>query len=278
MKAKEFMQKFLSNKYVLMVVTVLAVLNLIGYMALYDFESVVYFILVGCVTYFFSKNMIVVLGVPLIFVNLFRVKSREGMENENTSTMDASANAMIQKINSTKNSGSTTGTTTGSGTTNTSGSGTTTGSTGTTTGSGGTSQFKEVLQKVNSQKASSQQGLPITPLPTTTTSTSNTDTSDATVDESFEVGRSKKNSSGYNIDYASTIEDAYDQLNGILGSDGIKQLTNDTQGLMKQQMQLAESMRSLQPMIEGIGPLMQQAQGFLGGLGGFGRTQKEDKK
>ena len=131
---------------------------------------------------------------------------------------------------------------------------------------------------MNSQKASSQQGLPITPLPTTTTSTSNTDTSDATVDESFEVGRSKKNSSGYNIDYASTIEDAYDQLNGILGSDGIKQLTNDTQGLMKQQMQLAESMRSLQPMIEGIGPLMQQAQGFLGGLGGFGRTQKEDKK
>ena len=56
-------------------------------------------------------------------------------------------------------------------------------------------------------------------------------------DESFEVGRAKRGG-GYNIDYASTIEDAYDELNKIIGGDGIQKLTGDTQNLMKQQMQL----------------------------------------
>jgi len=34
------------------------------------------------------------------------------------------------------------------------------------------------------------------------------------------------------IDYASTVEDAYDDLNKILGSDGMQRLTNDTHKLM----------------------------------------------
>jgi hypothetical protein len=105
---------------------------------------------------------------------------------------------------------------------------------------------------------------------TTTTNSSNLNNSDNQdeIDESFEVGRGKKNSQGYNIDYASTVEDAYDELNKILGSDGIKRLTNDTQSLMKQQLQLAESMKSMQPLIAGMAPLMQQAQGLLGSMGG----------
>jgi hypothetical protein len=101
-----------------------------------------------------------------------------------------------------------------------------------------------------------------------TTSDASGDTNE--VGESFEVGRSKKNSNGYNIDYASTVEDAYDELNKILGSDGIKRLTNDTQGLMKQQLQLAESMKSMQPLIAGMAPLMKQAEGLLGNMGDNG--------
>lgn len=263
MKAKEFMRKFLSNKYVLMGVTVLAVLNLIGYMALNDFDSVIYFILVGCITFFFSKNMIIVLGVPLILVNLFRVKSREreGMENasdeDKTGTMDKTETTDKKGTMDKKDSMDTTkdSFSSNNGQDNNS--------------NNGTKPFKEVLKNVHSQKASSQQGLPITPLPNTQVDPVNTDASDAAVDESFEVGRSKKNSSGYNIDYASTVEGAYDQLNSILGSEGIKQLTNDTQGLMKQQMQLAQSMKQIEPMIQSMAPLMQQAKGLLGGFSGL---------
>jgi hypothetical protein len=51
------------------------------------------------------------------------------------------------------------------------------------------------------------------------------------------------------IDYASTVENAYDDLNKILGGDGIKRLTGDTQKLMGQQMQLAEAMKSMTPLL-----------------------------
>lgn len=61
------------------------------------------------------------------------------------------------------------------------------------------------------------------------------------------------------IDYASTVEDSYGVLSEILGSDGIKGLTDDTQKLMKQQLQLAEAMKSMTPIVA-------QAQNMLQGL------------
>jgi hypothetical protein len=82
-------------------------------------------------------------------------------------------------------------------------------------------------------------------------------------DESFEVGRGKRNPK---IDYASTITDAYSQLNELIGKDGIKSLTNDTQTLMQQQLQLADSMKAIGPLIEGITPLLSQVKGMMGGL------------
>ena len=82
-------------------------------------------------------------------------------------------------------------------------------------------------------------------------------------DESFEVGRGKRNPK---IDYASTITDAYSQLNELIGKDGIKSLTNDTQTLMKQQLQLADSMKAIGPLIEGITPLLSQVKGMMGGF------------
>ena len=58
------------------------------------------------------------------------------------------------------------------------------------------------------------------------------------------------------IDYASTVEDAYGDLNKILGGDGIKRLTEDTQKLMGQQMQLADAMKSMTPLLKQAKSLM----------------------
>ena len=90
-------------------------------------------------------------------------------------------------------------------------------------------------------------------------------------EEAFEIKR-KKTKNGFDVDYASTVEDAYDELNKIIGGDGVKKLTSDTQNLMQQQLQLAEAMKGMQPLIEGIAPLMEQAKGLIGGggLGGLG--------
>jgi hypothetical protein len=76
-----------------------------------------------------------------------------------------------------------------------------------------------------------------------------------------------KNKSGFDIDYASTVEDAYDELNKIIGGDGIKKLTSDTQNLMQQQLQLAEAMKGMTPMIEQMEPFLKTASQFMG-MGG----------
>ena len=98
--------------------------------------------------------------------------------------------------------------------------------------------------------------------------------------ESFQDNSNSQNNNVKNkpkIDYASTVEEAYDNLNGIIGGDGIGKLTNDTQKLMLQQTQLAEAMKNMGPLIENIGPLLETAQGFLGG-GGFNGISAMAKK
>ena len=234
-------QKFLSNKTLLNFVVAISFFNIIAFIMMNQTVAIIYFILIGLVTSFFSKNMNIVLLVPLILVNLFVVGyssstrffyKREGLENSTDS----------------KNT------------------------TTTTTNSTGDKKVPSKPTKTTTTTTTSQ-GLPITPLDhahdmNEQANVSENDTENSQpVDEHFEVGRGKKNSKGYNIDYASTVEDAYDELNKILGSDGIKRLTSDTQSLMKQQLQLAESMKGMQPLIAGMAPLMQQAQGLLGSMG-----------
>jgi hypothetical protein len=251
------MEKFLSNKTLLNIIVAISFLNIISFVMFGQTISIIYFILIGLVTSFFSKNMVVVLLIPLILVNLFVstsnsssgniFNSREGLENNTDSSNDT--NNSDKKNNKASTSVQ--------------------------------NKVSSNKQSNSSDSKSTTQGLPITPLDhsSQTTNTNvqndlseneNNTESKTDVDESFEVGRGKKNSKGYNIDYASTVEDAYDELNKILGSDGIKRLTSDTQGLMKQQLQLAESMKGMQPLIAGMAPLMQQAQGLLGSMGDTG--------
>lgn len=75
--------------------------------------------------------------------------------------------------------------------------------------------------------------------------------------ESFEVGMKNKSQMGSRIDYSSTLEQAYDNLDKILGSDGIQKLTGDTQKLMQQQMKLAEAMKTMGPVVENASKMLE---------------------
>jgi hypothetical protein len=199
MKLKSTVSKILTNKWVLNIVSIIALFNVIGYMIMGNFNNVIFFILLAVIVRYFSKNMIIVLGTPLLLVNLFSMKNGtfEGMENNSgsTSTNTSSTNTSSTNTNDANN--------------------------------------KKVLDKVLKDKNKEN---PM--LPGTEQDDSNVVSSTDAKTEDFEVGRPKNG--GSKIDYASTIEDAYDDLNKILGSDGIKRLTDDTQGLMKQQMELAK--------------------------------------
>jgi hypothetical protein len=246
MKYNFKIQKLLSNKKVLNVVAIVAFLNIIAFTMFNNIHAIIYFMIIGLITYFFSKNMIIVLGIPLILVNLLIAISsmssntlfyKEGMENN-----DDSENNDTSSSNETNNKNK--------------------------ASSHMKVSDKNDHKKNNKPSHSTSQGLIMAPLDHT--ETTGVDKVDVTKNESFEVGRSKKNSNGYNIDYASTVEDAYDELNKILGSDGIKRLTSDTQNLMKQQLQLAESMKNMQPLIAGMTPMMSQAKDLLSSLGDSG--------
>jgi hypothetical protein len=206
MNLQKSFSKFLVNPIALKVVSAIAIINFLGYLVLGNTTAVIYFILFGLIVSYFSKNMILILGVPLLIVNLFAVgkKTAEGF------------NLMREGMETKKKEGMKT-------------------------------KKKEGMQKNNKKQSN---------------------------DEAFEVGR-KKGKGGYNIDYASTVEDAYDELNKIIGGDGVKRLTSDTQGLMKQQLQLTSAMSDMQPMIDQMGPLMDRVQTMMGSLTNASTDKKQ---
>ena len=221
MKMPSVLQNLLTNKIVLNIVCVLSALNLIGYLAMGKITAILFFIVLAILITQFNKNMIIVLGVPLILVNLFVAKGYSFVEGMETNT---------NKTTTTKPSSDSTNM---------------------------TQEKKDALKNVSKQGTKTSGGIAMTPL----------DSTQDTNQDSFEVGRAKRRGAGPQIDYAATVEDAYDNLNSILGGEGIQKLTGDTQKLMKQQMQLAESMQAMQPMITSLGPMMDQAKTMMSGLG-----------
>ncbi len=168
---------------------------------------------------YFSKNMTLILGIPLILVNLFSIGKRtvyEGLENKVTDGEEATENE--EELNAVDN-----------------------------------------IEVPNQKKKTA----------TSTIQENFEDEDDKKVSgkaaEKFEVGRKKGQ---YNIDYASTIEDAYDDLNKIIGGDGMKKLTDDSQKLMQQQVQLAEAMQSIGPLVEKMAPMLESAQNMFSKVGG----------
>jgi hypothetical protein len=65
--------------------------------------------------------------------------------------------------------------------------------------------------------------------------------------ESFED--SDDQTLGKRIDYSTTLEQAYSNLQNILGNDGIKGLTDQTQQLLGQQKNLMDSLTQMAPVI-----------------------------
>ena len=202
MKINSVITKFLTNKLVLHIVSFLALFNVIGYMVIGSYKIVLYFIILSFLIRYFSKNMIVVLGIPLIVVNMMNLNGNsyfEGLENKEDSEDSKDGKKKEPANTGIKNAIDT---------------------------AVKDAKGEPVIAAANEKKKD---------------------------DESFEVGRK-----GHKIDYATTIEDAYDQLNSILGKDGIKNLTADTERLMQQQSQLAGSLKDMGPLMEKMSPMMDQ--------------------
>ena len=250
----KFVKDLTTNKYVLYIVAFFAVVNVLGYMAMGKNICVLLFVLIALVTSYFSKNMIFVLAVPTFLVGFFAIcdtiKKQEGFsegadeavmfevgdeimnsESMQTGTVEEVTDDQIILVDGTE------------------------------------IPMKEVEEwsiveslvegneetddnhdKKDKKHSKSKKG------------------GDGDVKASSETFRSA-GKKGDRIDYATTLDDAYSNLNNMIGKDGIKNLTRDTQALMKQQLQLASAMKGMQPLIG-------QAKEMMSSLGDFGDIGK----
>lgn len=83
----------------------------------------------------------------------------------------------------------------------------------------------------------------------------------------------KTENNGNRIDYASTLEQAYDNIENIIGEDGVRGLTDQTKSLMNQQKQLMNNMKDIEPLLKSAQGFMEQMTGN-GGLSGISEMLK----
>ena len=91
---------------------------------------------------------------------------------------------------------------------------------------------------------------------------------------------------GKHIDYSSTLEQAYDNLQDIIGDGGMENLTNETRDLIKQQKSLMKTMQSMAPILKNANSVlsnvdmsqMNSAMGSISSLfSGFGGKKDANK-
>lgn len=192
------MENLLQNKYVLYIVLFFAVTTILGYLSIGDYDSIVIFVAIVLLASYFSKNMIIILGLALLGTNIIYANNgiREGLKNK---------------------------------------------------------KKKKKKKNKRSGFANAQQAIP--------SSEPAAATEEEEDEEDGEDGDNTKR-----IDHAATMEQAYDNLNNMIGKGGMKNLTKDTQHLMNQQENLMKQLKD-------FAPLMNQASNMLEKLGGMDNLQ-----
>jgi len=251
--------KLLTNKYFLYFMVFLATTNVLGYLVTNKLNAVIFFALVGLLTYHFSKNMAVVLLVALIATNFLMANKmmREGFDASTTapslgkaSEIDPQIAEAVSQVQNAK------------------------------TNEELNQQQQTTNQPMNTNAQSTRDAIQNNVKQTITTALSD----NANIDETNTTGepkgfgeqmtsksKGKNENFGPRLDYAATIEESYQHLDQILGSDSIKQLTGDTQKLMQQQQNLFNTMNQMVPVLEGAKSMLEgfDMKGLMNSLGGI---------
>ena len=75
----------LKDKNALYIVFVMAILNVLGYLLMSNVDAIVFLLIVGFLTSYFSKNMIVILLVAMVSTNLFvAIRNKDSKEGFGT--------------------------------------------------------------------------------------------------------------------------------------------------------------------------------------------------
>ncbi len=252
-KLPKVVQSMLQDKNVLYIVAFLAAINFFGYIILRDSYALLIFLSIGFITTYFSKNMTVVLIVTLILTNFITVISRnlvsgkEGFDaainpdaiaDESATQVDGVAEAAkpakpakpaaaAAKPAATAAAAKPAATAAAAKPAGVMGAG--------TSGKASKNKVTTTASSTSTQKSLTE---PMTEL------------SPANINDDDDLPVNNR------VDYAKTLETAYDNLENLVGQDGVRGLTSQTNTLMDQQQKLMENMKSMEP-------LLKTAQSFL---------------
>jgi hypothetical protein len=223
--------KILTNKYFLYFMVFLASTNVLGYLVTNKLNAVAFFALVSLLTYHFSKNYAVILLVALISTNFMMANKlmREGLEVQNTDdtkNTDDAKNTALEKVSSMD------------------------------------PQIEEALDAVKNAKSNEEvkekikavaPGIDksVVDINNPKLNKKSGDAEPEGFGDKMNGNKKGKENMGPRLDYAATIEQSYQNLDEMLGSDSIKQLTSDTQKLMSQQQNLFNTMNQMVPVLQG---------------------------
>ena len=206
------MDALLRDKKVLYVMVFFALFTILGYLFTKDFNAIIFFLLVGSLTTYFSKNMIVVLFVALLSTNLLVAMHqtprfiREGLKTQGKKDKEG---------------------------------------------------LKEnvALIKKKKKKPSTEEEEEEEEEETEVVEVKN---SSAGLDKVF-AGKQKSSdvTLDVDIDNAKTLEQAYDNIDNILGKNGVKNMSDDTSKLIEKQKMLMNNIKHMKPMVSSAKAMLQ---------------------
>jgi hypothetical protein len=273
-------QSLLKSRNALYVVLFLSVANLFSYLMLKQLDAVAFFIIIGFLTTYFSKNMIIVMLTSvistflLVQIKLLGGNVHEGLtgkeESDKTGESDKAAGA------GTSTSTSTAGTGTSAAGTGTSAAGTSAGkaSTAASKAAAGASTSSQVITKEDRADLTALKA-PLVNAPDKEKFSQQLNPARYNASDDDDEPRHKPK-----VDYAATLESAYDNLDKLLSSDAIRNMANDTGRLAEKQQMLMGNIEKMTPIMEKAGNLLNgfdmgsitKLMGNLKGVAGFDET------
>lgn len=198
------MDKLLNDKNVLYVVFILAILNVVGFLMVQNTEAVAFFLIVGFLSTYFSKNMTIVLLVAIVTTSIF-ASSKSRFVKEGMSSQKKGEDAK-----------------------------------------------KGEVKKDNTLAAKKPVTVHDEEEPEGVTS---------------DMNPAKKPNK---LDYAGTLEKAYENLQNHVGEGGIEGLTGQTKTLLEQQKNLMDNIKGMEPFLNTAQSFMNNMDlSKLEGLGGM---------
>mgnify|MGYP006437684385 CR=1 FL=1 len=250
------MNYLLRSRNVLYVVLLFAIANLFSYLMMKQLDAVAFFIIIGFLTSYFSKNMIVIMFTSMIStfllvqVNMLGnvqegMEVKEGSEPIKTPDEHAESKANVKGSNDTAPSDPISG--------------------------------EQLLDEKERAKITEIKE-PLQNKPTEGHKNNKEKFSqklsparyNSGEDDGVSIANKKPN-----VDYASTLETAYDNLDKLLTSDAMKNMSEDTNRLAEKQQLLMGNISKMDPIMKKAASIldgmdMGKIEGILGKLGSFG--------